>query len=428
MTLKLCKLVQRPAYFIKKQVHDFKVIVTQNTLNSFSLHLSKPYDSIYIMMLGANAVQLGFLNTIYMIFRSLIATPVGWLADHFNLRRIFLSGVGLFVFVPLIYVLAHDWRIIFTAMILYALAMGLTFTACGIVCAGSLNTLDRATGKNFCNLSASIAMVFAPVLGSFLVTTFGGLILEGIRSIYWIQLLGYGVIFVIILLQFKGSIKVKNNQRIPKPRKSLLQDFQEIFSGKAVLKRWLLVSGLIWMPYIMIMPYTPVFAHDYKGADQYTLGLMISAISLIQIFLGIPIGRLADRIGRKKVIYLITPFYYASNFLLILAPSPPFLLLAGFLQGFYMPLIILTETMTSELVPINQMGRWMGVVGLFQGLFTIPAPLIGGLIWTYINPAFVFLFPVVLDVLLRIPILATVPETLNSKIARSQTEHIDVVQ
>ncbi|MFQ5820130.1 MAG: MFS transporter [Candidatus Heimdallarchaeota archaeon] len=427
MAVRLCELVQRPAHFIKKQVHDFKVIVTQNALNSFSLQLSKPYDSIFIMLLGANAVQLGFLNTIFMICRSLIATPVGWLADRYNLRRIFLAGVGLFVFVPLIYALAHDWQIIITAMILYALALGLTFTACSVVCAGSLNTLDRATGKNFCNFTASVAMVLAPVLGSFLVTMFGGLTLEGIRSIYWIQLLGYGAIFVFIMFQFKGSIRAKNNQRTLKSKKSLLQDFREIFGGKAVLKRWLLVSGLIWMPYIMVMPYTPVFAHEFKGADQYTLGLMISAIALIQIFLGIPIGRLADRFGRKKIIYIITPFYYASNLILILAPSPPFLLLVGFLQGFYMPLIILTETMTSELVPINQMGRWMGVVGLFQGLFTIPAPLIGGLIWTHINPAFVFLFPVILDVLLRIPILATVPETLNSKIARSQTEHKDVV-
>ncbi len=164
------------------------------------------------MMLGANAVQLGFLNTIYMICRSLIATPVGWLTDRYNLRWVFLSGVGLFVFVPLIYALANNWQIILTAMILYALAMGLAFTACGVVCASSLNTLDRAIGKNFCNFTASIAMVLAPVLGSFLVTMFGGLTFEGIRSIYWIQLLVYGAIFIFIILQFKGSIQAKNNQ------------------------------------------------------------------------------------------------------------------------------------------------------------------------------------------------------------------------
>ncbi len=50
---------------------------------------------------------------------------------------------------------------------------------------------------------------------------------------------------------------------------------------------------------------------------------------------------------------------------------------------------------------------------MFTGLVTIPAPIIGGLIWREIGPMYVFVIPIVFDLFLRIPLLATVPETLG---------------
>ena len=70
--------------------------------------------------------------------------------------------------------------------------------------------------------------------------------------------------------------------------------------------------------------------------------------------------------------------------------------------------------MTLELVPVEQMGKWSGLIGLFRGLVTIPAPFLGGLIWDHINPVYVFLIPIVVDILLKLPLLTTIPETLNS--------------
>jgi len=69
--------------------------------------------------------------------------------------------------------------------------------------------------------------------------------------------------------------------------------------------------------------------------------------------------------------------------------------------------------MTLELVPVKQMGKWSGLIGLFQGLVTIPAPILGGLIWDHLNPMYVFLIPIGVDFLLKLPLLATIPETLR---------------
>jgi len=140
---------------------------------------------------------------------------------------------------------------------------------------------------------------------------------------------------------------------------------------------------------------------------------MATATVVARLVFGIPLGRLADRIGRKRVIYLLTPLWYASNFLLAFSTGPITLILYAALQTFYSISSGATSAMTLELVPVEQQGRWSGLLGLFAGLVTIPAPIIGGLIWRELGPMYVFLIPIALDLLLRVPLLSTVSETLR---------------
>ena len=142
---------------------------------------------------------------------------------------------------------------------------------------------------------------------------------------------------------------------------------------------------------------------------------MTTSTVLARLAFGIPLGRLADKVGRKKVIYLLTPLWYASSLLLVLSFSPVTLVAASVLQTFYAISSGLTSAMTLELVPVERMGKWSGVLGLFGGLVTIPAPVIGGLIWRELGPQYVFLVPLALDLLLRLPLLTTIPETLGSE-------------
>ncbi len=156
-----------------------------------------------------------------------------------------------------------------------------------------------------------------------------------------------------------------------------------------------------------------LYAHEIKGADQYLLGAMATATVVARLMFGIPLGRLADRIGRKRVILLLTPLWYASVLLLVFSPGPVALVISAGLQTFYMIASGVTGAMTLEVVPLEQQGRWSGLLGLGRGLLTIPAPIIGGFIWRELGPMYVFIIAIALDLLLRLPLLATVSETLG---------------
>jgi len=67
-----------------------------------------------------------------------------------------------------------------------------------------------------------------------------------------------------------------------------------------------------------------------------------------------------------------------------------------------------------ELVPDDCRGRWRGIVGLCSGLASIPAPIIGGLIWENLGGTYLILTPILIDLLLRIPMLTTIPEKINT--------------
>ncbi len=68
-------------------------------------------------------------------------------------------------------------------------------------------------------------------------------------------------------------------------------------------------------------------------------------------------------------------------------------------------------TMFWEMVPHEKRGRWFGVEGLLN-ISTIPASLVGGLLWERGFMVEVLLLPVLLELLVVLPLLASIPETL----------------
>jgi len=69
--------------------------------------------------------------------------------------------------------------------------------------------------------------------------------------------------------------------------------------------------------------------------------------------------------------------------------------------------------MAAEVMPLKQMGRWIGAVTLFRGMLGVPAPMLGGFLWERIGPQYVFLAAIAIDAFVRLPLLAMTGETLN---------------
>ncbi|GAH60297.1 unnamed protein product, partial [marine sediment metagenome] len=194
----------------------------------------------------------------------------------------------------------------------------------------------------------------------------------------------------------------------------------QVFKQGKNLKRWIVIASVGMLPMGMVFPFIQVFAHEIKGADQYILGAIVAGSALTPLVLGIPLGRLADKIGRKKVIYLASPLFWISNLMLIWAPNSGFLIASGILQGFFPVSMTVAGAMTVELVPPEHMGRWIGILRFFRLLLAACVAYLAGVIWDHLGPHYIFLISIGLDAFIRIPLLAGIPETLDLRIGRGE--------
>ena len=410
----LQRSLQRIVGFARRQTPDFRLVVVRRALHGLASGLSIQYNSIYATLLGANPVQLGSLASVGNAIGALAAMPAGWFIDYYSLKKVFLLGTVMLALSRVLYFVAPHWAWLYAAIILYYLGMRITCTSCTVTCAEELPNEERATGRGFCRTLSSIVAIVTPLLAAWLISLSGGLSVGGIRPLYGIQLLVFVGIFVLLLARLSDS-RVSGASG---DGRHILSGFAQVFKHGPDVVRLVLVMGLMELPWSITQPFMPLYAHQFKGADEFMLGGISMAVTVVPLLASMPLGGLADRHGRKKLLFAIAPLAYVANLCLVFAPTTGkggslFLLLYGVLFGFNSISMALASSMTAEIMPKEQMGRWIGIVSLFRGLLSVPAPLLGGLIWEHVGPRYVFFAAIAIDAFLRLPLLASVRETLH---------------
>jgi MFS family permease len=235
--------------FIYRQKHNYRVGAVRLSATKFLVGLTSQYSAIYTVGLGADAVQLGSLSSVGGAITTLISTPAGWLMDRHGIKRFFLLAVVLTAGGSLLYALAHDWRFLVAAAILASIAGSLSNTGCRVICADSVQSNDRVTAQNVCGTLASIAGMISPLVSAYLVTFFGGMTVEGIRPLYYLQFAGYGLIFLLLVIELREPRRVRLAHA--DTRFGFVADFRDLFKGKENLRRWIAISALTSLPMAM---------------------------------------------------------------------------------------------------------------------------------------------------------------------------------
>ena len=402
--------------FVSRQEKPFRVNMLRAAGTYFLRTLVLQYQPIFIAALGATAFQLGAANSIGGLSAAAIALPTGWLADRHGVRRIFLAAMALMLFGAFLFASAETWLIAIPALLIGNLGLQMESTACPTVCGSCLKDEERATGMGLCDTLAATPGFIAPLIGAIVITRFGGLNAGGIRPLYYLQIIGFSLILIFVLAEFREP---ERRQGL-KISSGFSGSVRELLVRGIRLKSWILFVSLSSISlYMGTMVYVPFFAAEMKHADEFVLGGMAMASIVVPLLLSIPVGRLADRIGRKKVLYLTMSIYCLSLLLLVYAVDSTMLLFSGVLQGFLTLAAVTRAAMTAELVPTALLGRTFGILGLFTGLIMIVAPIIGGFLWSATGPESVFYSIIVVQVLSML-VLLTMPETLSKEHATSR--------
>jgi MFS family permease len=344
---------------------------------------------------------------------------MGWIADRYGAKKVIALGLALSTVVAGIYGFAGDWWMLIPAIILSQIAMRMLMPLADVIFVGTAKPEQRATAMGFSRTIMGIPGILAPTMAAVIVASSGGINAQGIRPLYYIQLVFTAVVFLFLILKLPSSPRKVDPKKDTAGSKEtgFIQDFRDLFKGEKWLKRWIILMSIRNFGIRIAMPFIPLWIVNVKGADPYILGIMGTLGTIIGVLLQIPVGRLSDTIGRKKVYFLLRPISYVGTALLILAPSPEYLFLVGLLGVGLMGGIggvsfTTFITMHYEMVPKEKMGRWYGINGILN-IISFPASLLGGYLWQQGFMIEVLVLPLVLEALFVIPILITVPDTLG---------------
>ncbi len=415
-------LLDIPAFWGKQQ-SDWKVTVIRTSMERFGYQVIVPYLSIYIVALGARKADLGLITSIGMLLTGLLGPLTGHLIDQNGPKKIYIVGIVMLIAAYMTYAMAPTWQICAVAMIIYYLGQGTGMHGCATICGNCLVNCDRAKGMLICeSLAAGLLGMAGPMLGAFVLVNIMGVTgsptnPNQIRPLFFIAaFITFLSLLVVIFKLSNTKMAAKNSGSAS----SIIKDGLDILRSNKNARKWLVIGALNTLPMGMVLPYFQLFAKEVKKADVTTLATMVTAAALTSVIFGYSVGALADKIGRKKVLYMIIPMFWLSNLILVFAPSPIFLILAGVLQGFFYIGGPLAGTMQRELVPQAVMGRWIGINRLTGSVVGALMAFLGGLIYDKLGPQYVFLIFVAIDMFVKFPLLASMPETLNMQVAQGQ--------
>lgn len=397
--------------FLSKQSKNYKVLLVRGIGAQSFQQLVMNFNSLYIVELGASAFQLSTVRAVGSVVSAAISLPVGWLSDIYSIKKIMTLGMIIQILSVAFYAFALDWRWIIAAVVCATLTMTLVFRIENIILANSLADHNRARGYGTRETIMRVFSVFAPTIGGLIVHLFGGISVEGIRPLYYIQLVGFSAVSLFVIWKL-DDIDVDRNER----RNNFLEEYREMFNSGKNLKMFAILQSMGSITWGLSMPFPFVYVADFKGADAIIVGYMGTSFGLIAMLLAIPMGIWADKRGRKFTIFLTRPFFYASYILLILAPPEAswVLLLAWSCRGVMMSSRS-WMTMSMEMVPQKFRGRWTGFLSLLSNAIRVPAMLLGGYLYESGNPELVFIIPVLVDLFVRMPMLTRIPETMKKE-------------
>ena len=387
--------------FLTKQQKPFKVNILKNMLLNSSVGLTQQYQSIYVTLLGATAIQLGYVASLGGVANTLLSIPFGLLADRQGVKRMIMASLILFAIGYSVFGLAQSWQLTAFAYLFTSMAILILNNVCPMVCGACLNSVERTTGMQLCDTVAAIPRLFSPVAAAIIISYLGGLTAEGIKPLFWLGTAGILAALIVI-------VKLFQNPTLPRSTddRDLKVGLRRVFQEGVKVRRWLIYYMLMSIPWYMGF-YIPLYAKQVKGASTLVLGFMDSGYWLAVVLLALPVGLAADRLGRKKVILVLTPVYCLGLFMLGTAHSDIALLAAGALNGFTMLAAVTESSITVELVPRELLGSWFGVLGFFMGLTSFAAPIIGGYLWG-IDPSLILLFLSATQIV-KLVILAMMP-------------------
>jgi MFS family permease len=357
---------------------------------------------LYLKSLNASVVQVGLFFTFSQIVPLALQILGGWLSDSLGrLRSIAMGSVaGVLSYVGLI--LAPTWQWVLLGEGFASVTRSLVGPSFNAFIAEQSSEENRARVFGITQTIFMLVVIVGPPLGGWLADSYG----------FKFMLLCAAVLYVLATLIRIGMARVAARGSEASPQKLTIASLKTnlgtmvgLLLAGGLITWILLTDGIRDIAFSLSFTLTPLYFQDVGGLSIQQIGWLESIFGISMMAITMPAGWLADKKGERLGIIL--------GFILHFTALMTFIRVSTF-WGFALAWIQLGvgaglmdpayQSLISKAVPEKVRGTAFGLFGTSLGVVSLPAPAIGGQLYTRFGPRFPFTITGYLALLIILPV------------------------
>ncbi|MFA5375319.1 MAG: MFS transporter [Dehalococcoidia bacterium] len=368
--------------FVLGWVSFFTDASSEMIFRAFPLFLSS--------VLGLSSSIIGTIEGSGYSAANFIKIASGWCSDKLGERKwITASGYGLSTIVKPFLLIASGWGLALVIRVLERAGKGVRISPRDALIADC--TTDGTAGRGFGfqkamdSFGAMVGIAIAAVVIYFVLGPDTVLITKGV--FHWLVIIGVipAAIAVFLIIFFVKQTRASRAER---------EAASHISQPKILDKRF--VIFLTVMALFNMGNSADAFLilrANNVGVSVFYVFLLLILYNLIYAVVSFPVGKLSDKIGRKKIIVVGWGIYVATYLLLALASSEWYMLIIAITYGLYGGLADgVSKAFVADIVAARRRGIAYGLYHGMVGFALLLASVIAGVLWDNINPSAAFYF------------------------------------
>jgi len=333
---------------------------------------------------------IGLIEGLGYSAANLVKIASGWCSDRLGERKwITASGYGLSTLVKPFLLIASGWGSALVIRVLERAGKGVRISPRDALIADC--TTDGTAGRGFGfqkamdSFGAMVGIAIAALVIYFVLGPDTVLMTEGV--FHWLVIIGVvpAVAAVLLIVFFVKQTRASRAEReaarhIPQPR-ILDKRFLIFLTVMALFNLGNSADAFL------------ILRANNVGVSVFYVFLLLILYNLIYALVSFPVGRLSDRIGRKKIIVIGWSIYVVTYLLMALASSEWYMLIIAITYGLYGGLADgVSKAFVCDIVSPRRRGMAYGLYHGIVGFALLLASVIAGVLWEHINPSAAFYF------------------------------------
>ncbi len=315
-----------------------------------------PVLPLFAASLGATPAEIGWIVMASTIPGVLVSFPAGALSDYLGQRRVLLASLIVFATAPFLYLfVVNAWQ-----LMLVRFYHGFATAIFGTVASAAIaerHTTDRAAKLSTFSSVTIAGRSIAPFLG-------GALISMASFGAVYVACAASGVLALVAGMFLRdGATPQTEKQERPNFRKNLVGVLR--YPGIMLVS---MVEACQYLVFGAIEAFLALFANSL-GIPAWQIGIILG-VQLISIVFAKPLmGRLSDRVGRKKVI--VPGLVIGAISILLLPTMPSFIGLSALSLMFGLGFATVTSSTAALVADLTRNGRYGSSMGVLRTIMDI---------------------------------------------------------